>query len=331
MWAEISIQHAEMYQRLLKHRGSTLWRDHLCRSRRRKPSMGTFIEVPNQAIELNPLASHGEGPTPSLLIPPLPPFLSRTNQNTVSGSQSVPDVSQGNQQDFQTRIETEEDIHCFVLFGVKGSRRTPELAQIDTEKYQDDSAFFCELQDNYTKVRGLMRCWLSIWQFSYCDFVKVNLGLSCLFRYRTVNIGQFEKIRPNRIVFRGKDLPTAIQYEYTPRPPEAENPPISVHEFELALKPCNRSCLLRIFHDCVEPPNGTFALERIPKRRGALELNVGLVEFAWGLQARYAISFFRLLLYHILSSWLDLLDSGPGGNPIIRMNLRTQQFQALQS
>jgi hypothetical protein len=38
-----------------------------------------------------------------------------------------------------------------------------------------------------------------------------------------------------------------------------------------------------------EQASGTFAIERIPKRKGALELNVGGVEYAWGLQAQHTI------------------------------------------
>lgn len=89
---------------------------------------------------------------------------------------------------------------------------------------------------------------------------------------------------------------------YAPRPPQAEIPPIVPHEFELALTCCGSSrlwCSLP-FHDCIEPPEGTFALERIPKRKHALELKLGTREFAWGLQAQYSISLILMVFYHIL-------------------------------
>jgi hypothetical protein len=54
------------------------------------------------------------------------------------------------------------------------------------------------------------------------------------------------------------------------------------------------------FHDCIEPPNGTFAMERIPKRKSAFELNVGIPEFAWGLAAQHAISLVGVFSYHVL-------------------------------
>jgi hypothetical protein len=111
---------------------------------------------------------------------------------------------------------------------------------------------------------------------------------------------QFEKIRANRIIFRGKDLPTGPDYEYRPRPPNAEIPPISPHEFELAFRPCNSKCLLSAFHDCIEALSGNFAIERIPKRKSALEIKIGSIEFAWGIQAQHTISLVWLVAYHLM-------------------------------
>ena len=55
-----------------------------------------------------------------------------------------------------------------------------------------------------------------------------------------------------------------------------------------------------VFHDCVEPESGTYALERIPKRKAAFELNTGGHEEAWGIQAQHVISFIHVLVYHFL-------------------------------
>ena len=41
-------------------------------------------------------------------------------------------------------------------------------------------------------------------------------------------------------------------------------------------------------------------MERIPKRKSALELKVNAPEFAWGLSAQHAISFAGVVLYHVL-------------------------------
>lgn len=91
-----------------------------------------------------------------------------------------------------------------------------------------------------------------------------------------------------------------MNYEYKPRPPHAEDPPISPHEFELAFSSCASPCVFAAFHDCVEAPNGDFAIERIPKRKSALQLGTGTVEFAWGIQAQYAVSLVNLVVYHFL-------------------------------
>lgn len=89
-------------------------------------------------------------------------------------------------------------------------------------------------------------------------------------------------------------------YDYEPRPPNAENPPIDRHEFTLAFTCCSSKCWLYPFHDCVEPASGTHAVKRIPKRNSALEIDTEDREFAWGLQAQHAISLVYVLFYHFL-------------------------------
>lgn len=86
-----------------------------------------------------------------------------TSQGTAS---SNPQPSQtGNN---LTRVDK-----LFVLFGVKGTRRTLELAQIDTYNYASDGEFFGGLKKEYRGLRGYLRYWFSVWQLSHCDFVKV--------------------------------------------------------------------------------------------------------------------------------------------------------------
>jgi hypothetical protein len=94
-----------------------------------------------------------------------------------------------------------------------------------------------------------------------------------------------------------------MMYEYKPRPPEAEVPPILPHEFELALNACVIPCRLAYlpFHDCIEPLlQGKDAITLIPKRKHAWEIGLGTREPAWGLQAQFCISFIRVLFYHFL-------------------------------
>jgi hypothetical protein len=111
---------------------------------------------------------------------------------------------------------------------------------------------------------------------------------------------QFKKIDADRIIFHKRDLPHDRLYEYAPRPPDAEDPPILPNEFELALKACSKNCKLASFHDCIGPRNGRFAIDRIPKRKAALELRVSTIEPAWGLQAQFSISAATIAIYHFV-------------------------------
>jgi hypothetical protein len=202
-----------------------------------------------------------------------------------------------NQSGVQVNIGELLRADVYVLFGVKGPRRTLELEQIEVKEHSDDIAFFQSLTQAYRKHRGFWRYWFSIWQLTHCDFVKVRITRSI---YRLTNNDQFIKLKANRIIRHSKSLPEDITYEYRPRPPAAENPPILPHEFELAFSACSSKCPFSAIHDCVEPPTGTFAVERIPKRKSKIEIYSNNLEYAWGIQAQHAISFLRMVLYHVL-------------------------------
>ncbi len=91
-------------------------------------------------------------------------------------------------------------------------------------------------------------------------------------------------------------------YGYNPRPPQA-NPPITPHEFEMALassSPCGNSCMFAPFHDCAEPLYGKDALDTIPKRKTPLAVGTFGREHAWGIQAQHSISVTHVVLYHFL-------------------------------
>ena len=87
-------------------------------------------------------------------------------------------------------------------------------------------------------------------------------------------------------------------YEYEPRLSHPKELPISEHELEMSLSACESHCMHSWYHDCYIIGNSTSAIERIPKRKSALEVESGALEFAWGLHAHFAISLVRLLLYH---------------------------------
>ncbi|KAH6698143.1 hypothetical protein BKA61DRAFT_497437 [Leptodontidium sp. MPI-SDFR-AT-0119] len=285
-WADISLSQAESYRLILQRNRSTFQNNHLCRARRKTSWRAAFKGA--VAKMTSPVSARTQRSELQGIIQParlqnvqLRPSGGRIQQSihishNPAGSATI------NQNGVRVDIGELAGADLYVLFGVKGPRRTLELEQIKIKEYSNDNAFFQCLTQAYKKHRGFWRYWLSIWQLAYCDFVK------------------FQKLRANRIIHHSKSLPEDIVYEYRPRPPTAENPPIVPHEFELAFSACSSKCSLSALHDCVEPPLGTFAIERIPKRKGLIEINGDNPEFAWGIQAQHAISFFRILMYHLL-------------------------------
>lgn len=76
------------------------------------------------------------------------------------------------QQVTQNNINMPRIQQLLILFGVKGTRRTLELAQIDVENCED-RLLFSKMKDEYRKLRGHLRYLFSFWRLSHCDFVKV--------------------------------------------------------------------------------------------------------------------------------------------------------------
>ena len=102
---------------------------------------------------------------------------------------------------------------------------------------------------------------------------------------------------------RGYGLPNCSYYEYDPRPPRAENPPITIHEFRSSFSVCGGFCILSwlpLFHRCLAPSDDNFATRRIPKRICRWELKAKGRSEAWGLAVHLAISAARMVIYHIL-------------------------------
>lgn len=90
------------------------------------------------------------------------------------------------------------------------------------------------------------------------------------------------------------------EYEYRPKP-AAEDPPISQHEFKLALTACHGTkCWLSPLHECYKITEREIALEKIPKRKSEFEVLIDTNELAWGLEVRYCISLIYIVLYHLI-------------------------------
>ncbi len=211
----------------------------------------------------------------------------------------TPRKSQKNQDEIaDTTVNVQGTMQSVILFGVRGRRITLELAQIDTLTHSRDDLLFWTLKQQYKQRRGSLRFWLSIWKLSHCDFVKVVSN--SIYNFFNAYYYQFEKIWADAIVYREKDLPTDTLYDYDPRPPNAHDPPISPHEFEVAFASCGDRCSLATFHECSRVPDRCFALKRIPKRKLQVEMKTDVREDLWGLQAQHAISFLGVLSYHCL-------------------------------
>lgn len=63
--------------------------------------------------------------------------------------------------------------HWWILFGVRGSRRTLQPTQIQVTDLTTDSHIFRQLKKIYRTHRGWLRLWLSVWRLDYCEVVKV--------------------------------------------------------------------------------------------------------------------------------------------------------------
>jgi len=107
----------------------------------------------------------------------------------------------------------------------------------------------------------------------------------------------------DQVISRGSGLPADNDkdYDYKPRPPKAI-PPISTHEFQVALTACQSCCLLSFFHRCRRPSSRRIAMQRIPKKSTEWEIKgaVDETDYAWGLEVRHRLSFFKVLGYNIL-------------------------------
>lgn len=166
----MSTYHAVLIREILEHRGTVDEHYHLCGlgSRAIGGNRYSSPSTPgNQGQHYPSTGSSRNPPTPSSGGKPAD---SRTQDTstTTRGSQTsqLPDTN--------TTINVRDTNQSVILLGVKGSRITLELAQIDTIKYGRDDIFFRTLKRQYKQCRGSLRYWLSIWRLSHCDFVKVG-------------------------------------------------------------------------------------------------------------------------------------------------------------
>lgn len=174
LWTEISIVDAKIYQSFLRRRQKVYQHSHLCGIRKQEhssmSSLAGILQAAGSAFHpgrwygssRSSSAASGQATQPKGVIgtcsTQLPP------QRTATSNQPANQIS----------IIMPKINEAYVLFGVKGTRRTLELAQINARKHTNDNAFFWDMRKQYRELRGFLRYWFSIWRLSHCDFVKVN-------------------------------------------------------------------------------------------------------------------------------------------------------------
>ncbi|KAF7186304.1 hypothetical protein HII31_12379 [Pseudocercospora fuligena] len=161
---------------------------------------------------------------------------------------------------------------------------TFDIVELREQQIHTDRQFFATLNREYRRLTRKRR-WLSMWQYDHCDFA--------LFSKYACDTCAFVKID-----FPSKD---DLAYDFKPRPiaPSPPHGPITKHEFhDRFYKSCedchswhwHRRKMLRfklIDRD---------AVDRLPKRKAAIDLADGKREEFWGLIARERRIFARVLL-----------------------------------
>lgn len=146
-----------------------------------KISLAGILQAAGSAIQ--PGRWYGSSRSSSATLPQATPHkgVIGPSQASINTQLFLQRTGTSNQPAAQTSISMPHINESFVLFGVKGTRRTFELAQINARKCMNDDVFFGDMRKRYRELRGFSRYWFSIWRFSHCDFVKVELIIYRLF------------------------------------------------------------------------------------------------------------------------------------------------------
>lgn len=125
----------------------------------------------------NPTSSNTQQPNPlGTSTPPSAPSRPATAMLESGSRPSSPSPTSPNFIPNNPYANVSSNFHhnrLWTLFGVHGGRKTLELGQICSNN--SDNVFLRQLRETYRDLRGFWRVWFSFWQFSHCDFVKVNL------------------------------------------------------------------------------------------------------------------------------------------------------------
>ncbi|KAK0763040.1 hypothetical protein N5P37_004023 [Trichoderma harzianum] len=229
-----------------------------------RPSRAATRYTPQETSSLTPLESVQLQP----LAGAVPP---QQQQGPTIGQQAQVTIPDPN-----------NSLQWWILFGVRGARRTLVPTQIHVTNQTTDSHIFQELKRCYMIYRGRLRLWLSVWRLDYCEVVK------------------FSRLTPDRMVREYRELPSDKDYHYDPRAGERDvrNPPISPHHFQTLFYACQSPCTWPFPHDCIPLVANTVNLARIPKRTREFEKDQGSP--IWGFETVFAVSFSYVLAYHLV-------------------------------
>ena len=204
LWTEITLDYAELLQKIIELNRNPSQHEHLCKQRR--PHTVNWKDqlrhlrhlvhswVQNSPDPSNNIATSSYGPSS---------VSSSDARGNQASSSSAPSAFAGNScspgsptghsivssstDPSGTSIAMPSRKMLYILFGVKGSRRTLELEQINTTRCAKDESLFSNLVQSYKRHRGFWRYWFSIWRLNHCDFVKVSLrAVISLFSYSSL-------------------------------------------------------------------------------------------------------------------------------------------------
>jgi hypothetical protein len=182
LWKELPTQRAQRYQWLIDQRKSVAESAHLCTGRDFKLNQTSFQKIVSILGGSSIMSLWNNSCRPILPVS-LSPAQATQSATPIQMTQPTstptnnPGVDSGSSQVHGAGTSAQRTSDNVIIFGVKGSRRTPGIAQIKTEEHKEDKSFFLDLWNRYKELRGFWRNWFSVWQFNYCDFVKVGLGL----------------------------------------------------------------------------------------------------------------------------------------------------------
>lgn len=95
---------------------------------------------------------------------------SETGPNSADNLSAIPRGAPG--ASAASNVNMQDKVKIYVLFGVTAGEDL-HLAQIEVQDFNDDQ-FFELLRERYNELRGFLRKWFGIWQYSHSEFVKVS-------------------------------------------------------------------------------------------------------------------------------------------------------------